>query len=187
LASSSESRRSSSARSTSVRGRVAGDRVRVETGADRGQSPVGEPAPAGLRDRPARVSHLPPRDADGRLHHPAIGDRPDPRAPPHPRLPCGARDPRRREEPPIDAGPREPGGVTRPTSVGRRPDRPLSTAPPPRRHAGTFGVGGGPTGATDGPPPASLPPRCPPFPRPSRRANQSAGTPMPVRRCSRGR
>jgi hypothetical protein len=34
----------------------------------------------------------------------------------------------------------------------------LSTAPAPRHRAGTFGVSDCPTGATDGPPPASLPP-----------------------------
>ncbi|MFO0326649.1 MAG: hypothetical protein ACK53A_01465 [Gemmatimonadota bacterium] len=63
----------------------------------------------------------------------------------------------------------------------------LRTAPTPRQHTGTFGVGGGPTGATDWSPPASLPPRCPPFPRPSRRTNESAGTPPPASRCARGR
>ena len=94
---------------------------------------------------------------------------------------------RRAAEPPIDAGPREPGGVTRPTPVRRRSAGHLSSARTPRHHAGTFGVGGGPTGATDWPPPASLPPRCPPFPRPSSRTNESAGTPPPASRCLRGR
>jgi hypothetical protein len=40
----------------------------------------------------------------------------------------------------------------RPRSAGH-----LRTAPTRRHHAGIFGVGGGPTGATDWPPPASLP------------------------------
>ena len=59
---------------------------------------------------------------------------------------------------PSDAGPREPGHVTRPTPVRRRSACHLRTAPTPRHHAGTFGVGGRPTGATDWSPPASLPP-----------------------------
>jgi hypothetical protein len=47
----------------------------------------------------------------------------------------------------------------RPTPVRRRCVGPLSTAPTPRYHSGTFGVGGRPTGATDGAQPASLPPQ----------------------------
>ena len=133
---------------------------------------MGDPASADFRGRPARVSHLPRRHANRRLHHPDVGDRPDPRAPPDPRRARGAR---RGAEPPINAGPREPGGVTRPTPVRRRSACHLSAVRTPRHHAGTFGVGGGPTGATDWPPPASLPPRCPPFPRPSRRTNASTG------------
>ena len=88
--------------------------------------------------------------AGRRVHHPGLGDRPDPRASPDPRRARGAR---RAAEPPIDAGPHEPGRVTR----AARPDRPLSTAPSPRHHAGTFGVGGSPTGASDRSPPASPP------------------------------
>jgi hypothetical protein len=43
-------------------------------------------------------------------------------------------------------GPHEPGRVAFDTSVRRRPDRPLSTAPTrPATTAGTVGVGGRPT------------------------------------------
>jgi len=110
------------------RRRATGDRPRTTAGPDRGVPPVGDPAPADLRGRPPRVSHLPRRHAHRRVHHAVVGDRPDPHPPPHPRLPCGARDPRRREEPPIDAGPREPRGVAVATSVGRRSACHLSTA-----------------------------------------------------------
>ena len=55
------------------------------------------------------------------------------------------------------AGSREPGHGTRPMPVRPRSAGHLRTAPTPRHHEGTFGVGGGPTGATDWPPPASLP------------------------------
>jgi hypothetical protein len=79
------------------------------------------------------VSVLPRRDAHRRVHHLDVGDRPDPRAPPDPRR---ARAPRRCAEPPIDAGPRDPRGVTFATSVGRRSAGHLSTA---RRPATTRG------------------------------------------------
>jgi hypothetical protein len=115
---------------------AAGDRPRTTAGPNRGIPPVGDPATADLRGRPARVPDLPRRDAPRRVQRPGLGEPPDPHPPPHPRLPCGARDPRRREEPPIDAGSREPRGVAFATSISRRPDRPLSMAPPPRRHAG---------------------------------------------------
>ena len=91
---------------------------------------MGGPPAADFRGRPARVSHLPRCDAPRRLHHATVGDRPDPHPPSHPR---GTPGPRRRAEPPIDAGPREPRGVTRPMPARRRPDRPVST--PPRRPA----------------------------------------------------
>jgi transposase len=50
----------------------------------RGQPPVGGAPPAALRGRPARVPHVPQRHADHRLRHAAVGDRPDPDAPPRP-------------------------------------------------------------------------------------------------------
>ena len=101
------------------------------------------PAPAALRGRPARVSDLPRRDAHRRVHYPGVGDRPDPHPPPLP------RGPRRRAESPIDAGPREPRCVTRPTPVRRRPDRLVrQPPPPPRDHAGPFGKRGRPTAAS---------------------------------------
>ncbi len=88
------------------------------------------------------MTDLPWPHAGCRVHHLGLGDRPDPRASPNaPR----ARHTAGRGAP-IDAAP------------PRRPDRPLSTAPSPRHHAGTCGVGGSPTGASDGAPPASPPP-----------------------------
>lgn len=49
-------------------------------------------------------------------------------------------------EPPIDAGPREPEHLTRPTPGRRRPDTLLRRrSPTPRDHAGTLGVHGRPT------------------------------------------
>jgi len=65
-----------------------------------------------------------------------------------------ARGARRGAEPPIDAGPHEPGRLTR-AARRRRPDRPLRTAPSPRHHAGRSDGGGRPTGATEWSPPAS--------------------------------
>ena len=63
---------------------------------------------------PARVSHLPRRDAGRRLHHSSVGDRSDPHAPPHPRRARGARRP---AEPPIDAGPSQ--GASRASRASR--------------------------------------------------------------------
>ena len=57
------------------------------------------------------------------------------------------------------AGPRSPPSTRAPAPVRRRSACQVSTAPTPRHHAGTVGVGGRPTGATDSSPPASLPPR----------------------------
>ncbi len=89
------------------------------------------------------------------VQYATVGDRPDPHPPPHAR---GARGPSWRAEPPIiDAGPREPGRLTRAARARRHPDRPLSTAPSPRHHAATFGVSGRPTGASDRAPSASPP------------------------------
>jgi len=49
----------------------------------------------------------------------------------------------------MDACPREPQCITRPTPTRRCPDPPLSTAPlTPRDHAGTLGVRGRPTVAS---------------------------------------
>ncbi len=67
--------------------RAAGDRPRTTAGPDRGIPPVGDPASADLRGRPARVSQLPRRNANRRHHHADVGDRPDPHPPPDPRLP----------------------------------------------------------------------------------------------------
>ena len=93
-------------------------------------------------------THLPRRDADRRVHHPGVRDRPDPRAPPWTGCPRVARG---AAEPPIDVGPLEPGRVTRSTPVRRRPDRPLSTL---HDAPGTFGVSGRPTTSSPRPPPA---------------------------------
>ena len=116
------------------------DRCRTTAGADRGHPPVGSPAPATRRGRPARVSDASRAHADHRVHHPSVGDRPDPHPPPLP------RGPRRRAECPIDAGSREPRCVTRSTPVRRRPDRPVR--PPPRDPAGPFGARGRPPAAS---------------------------------------
>ena len=110
---------------------------------------------------------LPRRDADRRLYQPDVGDRPNPHPPPDPRLPFGAR---RATAPPIDAGPREPGHGTRPTPFRRRAACHLSTAPRPRHHAGTAGVGGGLTSAVPRP-------RRPRVTRPDRRPNGPRGAP----------
>ena len=145
--------------------------------------PYGVAPAADFRGGPARVPDLPWPYAGRRVPHPGLGDRPDPHPPPDPRRARGAR---RAAEPAIDASPHAPGRVTR-AAPRRRPDRPLSTAPSPRHHAGTCGVGGRPTGASDRSPPASPPPREPPFARPTRRASKAESTPPPVGRCSRGR
>ena len=132
---------------------AASDRPRATTRADRGHPPMGGPPAADFRGRPARVPDLPWPHAGRRVHHPSLGDRPDPRACPDPRRARGARW---AAEPPIDAGPHESGRVTR-AARPRCLDRPLSTAPSPRHHAGTFGVGGSPDGASDRSPQASPP------------------------------
>jgi len=77
------------------------------------------------RSRSARVSVVPMHEAVRRLHPAKFGDRPDPPSPPHPRAL------RRRTESPSDAGPREPGRVTRHTPVRRRPDHRMRTRPLP--------------------------------------------------------
>ena len=115
-----------------------------------------------------------------------------------PPLPRGTRGPRRRAEPPIDAGPREPRCVevrrgasrcvTCPTPARRRPDRPVSTAPvTPRDHAGTFGVRGRPTAASPRAPPAPGHSPGPQAERPARHTGAVVGAPSPAHRCSRGR
>ena len=99
------------------------------------------------------------------------------------------------QSPPMDAGSREPGRVTRPTPLRGRPDRtPEDGAPPPdaprgapRDHAGTFSVRGRPTAAA---PRAPSAPGHPPGPTGERRARHTgavAGAPSPSHRCSRGR
>lgn len=90
------------------------------TEASRRWASVGGVAPADLRGGLAGVPVLPRCDADRRVHHPHLGDRPDPHPPPDSRRARGAR---RGAEPPIDAGPREP-------STARAP-RPAADAPPP--------------------------------------------------------
>ena len=64
-----------------------------------GQQPVGSPAPADVRGRPARMSHLPRRDAGRRVHHAGVGDRPDPHPPPTDRV-SSVRTHREAEAPP---------------------------------------------------------------------------------------
>ena len=149
---------------------------------------MGGPPPAGLRGRPARLSHLPRRDAHRRLHHATVGDRPDPHPPLHPR---GTRGPRRRAEPPIDAGPREPRGVTRPTPARRRPDRPVSTPPrcpaPPRGRSACAAV---PPQRPHGPhrlPPAPGHPSGPQAEQPAKRTGAVAVAPTPAHQRSQGR
>ena len=166
------------------RGRAARHRPRTTTCAHRGQPPVGGAAPADLRGRPPRVSRLPRRDADRRVHHPGVGDRPDPHPPPRP--PC-AGGPRRRAEPPIDAGPPEPGHVTRLTPVRRRPDSPLRTRPPTTR--GRSACAAVPPQRPRGPrrpPPAPGHPSGPQAEQPARHTGAVAVAPKPAHRCSRG-
>ena len=76
---------------------------------------------ADLRSRPARVPQLPRPDAHHCLHHATVGDRPDPHASPHA---CGARHPRRYEEPPTTRAP-----ATRGASRAPRPSADARTAP----------------------------------------------------------
>ena len=69
------------------------------------------------------------------------------------------------------------GRVTR--TARRHPDCRLSTVPSPRHHAGTFAVGGSPTGASDLSPPAS-PPHWNRRSHGPRGACEAEGTPPPV-------
>jgi hypothetical protein len=73
---------------------------------------------------------------------------------------AGARRPPRRG-PPRAEGSHAP--HARPSTRRRSPE---DGPPTPRHHAGTVGVGGHPTGATDGSPQATLRPQRPPFPQP---------------------
>ena len=160
-------------------------RLRAATRADRGQPPVGGAPAADLRSRSPRVPGLPRRHAHRRVHHALVGHRPDPHPPPDPRRP---RVERRAAEPPIDAGPREPGRVTRPAPVRRHHDLRVRTAPPtPRDQAGTFGVRGGPTAAAPRAPPAPGPPPGPQPEQPARHTGAVAVAPKPAHQRSRGR
>jgi hypothetical protein len=105
-----------------------------------------------VEERPARVPLLPWPHAGRRVAHPGVGDPPDPHPPPYP---CGARDPRRREEPPSDAGPASRGtaraprrSADAPRITGVRPRGPATTRGPvawvavsPRRSRGPAGPG----------------------------------------------
>ena len=82
-------------RGTSPRGTTAGMRAARAACAVRGGAPA-----ADLRGRPPRVPDVPRAHADHRVHHPAVGDRPDPHAP----LPRHHRRARRGAESPIDPG-----------------------------------------------------------------------------------
>ncbi len=132
---------------------------------------MGGPPAADFRGRPARLSHLPRRDAHRRLHHEDVGDRPDPHPSPYPR---GTRHPRFRAEPAIDAGPRESEYRTRPTPAGRRPDSPMRTRPHAPRPRGDVRRArrshrSGPTVPTGS--------RRPRVTRPDRRLNRPRGPP----------
>ena len=75
---------------------------------------------------------LPWPHAGRRVHHPGLGDRPDPRASPDPRR---ARGVRRAAEPLIEAGPDKPGPATRAACRAPPPRPPPEhglVAPPPR-------------------------------------------------------
>jgi hypothetical protein len=74
--------------------RAAGARPRTTAGPDRGVPPVGDPASAALRRRPARMSHRPRHNAERRRHHPDVGERSDPHLPPRPPGADGLRRPR---------------------------------------------------------------------------------------------
>ena len=76
---------------------------------------------AAPRTRPARVTVLPRHDADRRLHHAGVSDRPDPLSTPQPRR---DRGPPRRAESPLD-----PGAVG-PRRQARRAERRWPTARP---------------------------------------------------------
>ena len=115
---------------------------------------MGGPPATALRRRPARGSHLPRRDAHRRLHHPGVGDRSDPHAP----SPARIHGRVRRRRSPVDPRTVRTGPLA-PTRGG--PPGPLSLTPTPRPHAGTIGVGGGPTKASDRFPLAPAPPRAP--------------------------
>ena len=82
-----------------------------------GRRPHGGAPPADLRGGPAGVPALLRRDRHCCLHHPDVGDRPDPRPPRRP--PCAA-GPRWRRDPPINAGPPESRHVMRRAPVHKR-------------------------------------------------------------------
>ncbi len=132
---------------TRRRGRSAGDRSRATAAGDRVLRPVGSRAPAAPQGRPARVAHLPRRDAHRRRHQPGVGDRSAPRAPP--RAPPVSRTPAhgapRRRAPPRPWARHPPHAPPPPPrlAMGTR-------SPTPRDHAGTCGVRFRPTGAHDG-------------------------------------
>ena len=90
-------------------GRAARPRPCATAGADRGHPPVGGPASADLRSRPARVPDLPWPYAGRRLHHPSLGDRPDPHPPPR-----AHRRVRRRAKPPATRAPASRGAARAP-------------------------------------------------------------------------
>ena len=102
-------------------------------------------AAADLRGRPARVSHLPRRDADRRIHHADVGDRPDPHPPPHPR---DARGPRQRAASPIDPG---TGRAWRPATPRGGTPGPLNITPIPRPRRGRSAWAAVPPGPPIGP------------------------------------
>lgn len=104
-----------------------------------------------------------------------------PHASPDPRLPDRAG---RRAQAPVNPETVWAGRLA--TTGGGAPGS-LNLTPTPRRRARTFGTRVRPSGASTRSPPTSLPPRCPPFPRPSRRTNESATTPPRASRCSCGR
>ena len=90
-----------------------------------GRRPYGSAPAADLRGRPARLPDVSRAHADHRVHHPSLGDRPDPRAPPRPRRDGGPRrrtesavDPHHRHRAPRDDPPR----LTRPAAP--HPDAP---------------------------------------------------------------
>ncbi len=139
------------------RGRdAAGDRPCATAGADRGHPPLGGIAPGELRGRPPRLPDAPRRNAHRRVHHAAVGHRPDPYLPSRPR-----RDgrPRGRRSPPSTRGLSRPAPLDLPRPTGRADPRSVSLptcadvrrARPPHR-----GVRSVPAGAW-----ACNPPQCP--------------------------